>query len=268
MAEGAAAAFPSRPELADEDDALAHTLLGLSAEKMQVSLVDRFGTKHQGVVSVPRRSPLKPTKPTANELAELTLLVRKLEGALAAQAEGWDAAALTRAFAPVLALVQKREGHGELAVALTRRVLSPLLTAKAGGREAELAAVPEDIQLKLKGKVTQLSIESAYLQSLPSSLNRLVHLEDLSLNGSLFGDKRLRLKELPTSIWRLTALKTLTLKSLDGLKEFPSRGFVRADPSAGAECFDSLESLVISNCENLKVLSKKLVAAAGRIARL
>jgi hypothetical protein len=58
-------------------------------------------------------------------------------------------------------------------------------------QEGELAEVPYDLLTLRKGVVRHLSIQSAYLQSLPRWINRLAHLETLQLDGSSFGGKRL-----------------------------------------------------------------------------
>jgi len=126
--------------------------------------------------------------------------------------------------------------------------LSPeAITALFGSQDVcvELLEVPEDLR-ELKAEVRDLTLTAA-LRTMQECLSEFVHLETLRLDGTMAGEGEslnLVLRELPSSLGDLPAMKSLTLIHLDALEALPA--------SIGR--LTSLETLHIEYCDVLQAL--------------
>ena len=200
---------------------------------------------HYEVLSLPCRKPAQPRPPSADDLRRVAPYERAFKEVLDAQKRrGFDAEALTEAFAPLLKEVADIQGIGAHTVDLSCDALSALPGLE--GKVLELREVPEELRL-LQAEVRELKMNCCALAVVPEWLGELVHLEVLSLDGS-YNDAgephNSSLCVLPASLGALHALKTLTLQNFKALKALPE----------SIARLTSLETLHIKFCPVLKEL--------------
>ena len=196
---------------------------------------------HRGTILVPRWRPAArsaPKEPSPADRAAMLPLMRAHQEAMAAQERSIDLERLQSTFAALKGQLQAMERLQVHRVELSPKTVGHLLP---DARPAELVEIPEGL-LELQGEMEELTVQSSQLQRVPEWLGDLTRLTKLELSscGSAAGG---RVKELPTSLSKLTALKSLSLRALIGLKSVPDVGTLRA-----------LKTLTVDNCSNLKEL--------------
>ena len=228
------------------------------AARLPVVVVPRYSSSldgstntaavHRGTLLVPRWMPASrsaPKKASPADRAALLPLLRAHQEALAALEKSTDLVdaqrleRLSRTFAALMAQLQAMARLQVHRVELSPKTVGHLLPAGhpcPGG--AELAEMPEGLR-ELQGEMEELTVQSSRLAAVPEWVGDLTRLTTLELCSS--SD---RVKELPSSLSKLTALKSLALTALNVCRLW------------NVGTLHALTRLVVDSCSNLNELPK------------